>query len=467
MNQDIEYNAIFKPVFETEKRYVILCGGSNAGKSYFIQQLLLMRFMSIVGYNILCIRKIYDSIGGSIFHLFQKLIKKWDIESKVHDPKYRIENRKNGNLILFGGLKDKDQRERTKSITAVNGNIEAIFVEEATQLTKDDYLELDRRMRGESDTGIPKQMFFSFNPIIETHWLKNHFKIELNMDGGYTNRNDTYLKKVTIEHNRWTTDEDWQVLENYRKDGDEYSEMIYRYGLWGVLGQDNVVIPYALFYKARNNKIENPEGIFKVGCDPARFGKNKTVIYYGRGLKFLKKKEFNKSDSYQMADAICAMDDEFRMDKSILLEIKIDAGEGGGVIDILKKRITEEFLKNAKVFEIHNNGTPKNPLKYDNIATESWFEFKDQVECMQFLPGDDILFSQCTGRTYRFKELKGKTGREKTVKAIESKEKYKERYEELHGESPDSADAGVLFGYHPPEKAEPGIEVFYPGRKQK
>jgi len=448
----IEFNAIYEPVFTTKKRYVILCGGSNAGKSYFGQQLILSRFLSVPKYNVLAIRKVYDSVGGSIFHLFQKLIMQWEIGNKVHETKYMIENLINGNLIQFGGLNDDKQRERTKSITAPNGNIECILCEEATQLTIDDYRELDRRMRGESDTGLPKQMFFFFNPVIETHWIRKEFQLELSMEGAITRRDDVFVLRTTIEDNKWATEEDWEVLNRYEKDGEIYSYNVYRYGLWGAIDQDNVIIPYSLFYKARDNHIDNPEGKFKVGCDPARFGKNKTVIYYGRGNKVMQKKEFQKSDNFMIADAICDMDDYYRKDKAIPLDIKVDAGEGGGVVDILNRR----RLPNTSVFELHNNGSAKDAAKYENLAAESWFELRDNIECIEFIPNDEEMKSQCTGRQYMYKELKGRTGLGKTVKAIEPKEHYRERYEELHGQSPDSADAIVLWNYEP-ARYSPGI----------
>ena len=127
------------------------------------------------------------------------------------------------------------------------------------------------------------------------------------------------------------------------------------------------------------------------------------------------------------------------------------AGEGGGVVDILKRR----KLENATVYELHNNAVPKDGEKYENLAAESWFEFRDNVENIEFLPNDEEMKSQCAGRQYTFKELKGRTGTGKTVKAIEPKANYKKRYEELHGQSPDRADAIVLWNYEPPTRPEP------------
>lgn len=445
INKQIEFSEKYLPVFDTEKRYVILCGGSNAGKSYYIQQLLLMRFLTIPGYNILCVRKIYHSVGGSVYNLFLRLINEWGIRDRVRIVKYEIECLANKNIIAFGGMQNDEQRENVKSITAPNGDFQAVFMEEATQFDPGDFKEFDRRIRGIVIPNVTKQIFMSFNPVLETNWIKDEFKIELTQDDGWSNRNDVFLLKGTIDDNPWATKEDYEVLDGYEERGDEYSLSVYRYGMWGSLNDDNVIIPYSCFHKAQKNRIENPEGIYKIGCDPARFGDCETVIYFAKGLKFLGQKIMAKSDSFQIRNSILSLVERFRKDKNVELEIKIDAGGGGvGAIDML----ISENIENCEVFEIHNNGIPKNPKEYANIATESYFEFAKNVIDMEFLSNEQEMFSQVSSRQYTVKELSGKTGRAKTVRVIEPKEKFVLRY----GKSPDKGDAAVLCQYNPPRK---------------
>lgn len=445
VTRQIEFSEKYTDVFSTDKRYIILCGGANAGKSYFIQQLLLMRFLTIPGYNILCVRKIYHSVGGSVYNLFLRLIDAWGIRNRMRVVKYEIECLANGNVIAFGGMQNEEQRENVKSITAPNGDFQAVFMEEATQFDPGDFKEFDRRVRGAAIPGVIKQIFMSFNPVLETNWIKDEFKIELTRETGWSNRNNVFLLKGTIDDNPWATAADYEVLDRYDDLGDEYSRDVYRYGMWGAMSEDNVIIPYGLFYKAKSNRIKDPEGNYLIGLDPARFGKDEAVIYMARGLKFLCCKILKKSDSHQMRDAILALIRKYRKDENIKLEIKIDAGGGGsGTIDMLN----EMGLPNCEVFEIHNGGTPRRTGQYINIGTESYFEFGKRVIDMEFLPGDEKMFSQASSRQYTVKELKGKTGKAKTVLAIEPKEKFVARY----GESPNRADAAVLCQYKPPPK---------------
>ena len=72
----------------------------------------------------------------------------------------------NGNEILTTGL---DDPEKIKSIY----NITSIWIEEATELEKGDFDQLDLRLRNDSDNY--KQIILSFNPVSETHWIKAEF----------------------------------------------------------------------------------------------------------------------------------------------------------------------------------------------------------------------------------------------------------------------------------------------------
>ena len=72
----------------------------------------------------------------------------------------------NGSEIIFIGL---DNSEKIKSIAGIT----SIWIEEATELTLQDFNQLDLRLRGE--TGLHKEVIFTFNPISDTHWIKKRF----------------------------------------------------------------------------------------------------------------------------------------------------------------------------------------------------------------------------------------------------------------------------------------------------
>ena len=72
----------------------------------------------------------------------------------------------NDKQILFCGL---DDPEKVKSITPKNGVLERIFIEEATEIKRSAYLQLKKRLRGNSPHS--KHIIMAFNPILKSHWI--------------------------------------------------------------------------------------------------------------------------------------------------------------------------------------------------------------------------------------------------------------------------------------------------------
>jgi phage terminase large subunit len=67
-------------------------------------------------------------------------------------------------MIIFRGM---DDPEKIKSVQGIN----RIWIEEATELKKEDFNQLDLRLRGKKEI----QMTATFNPISAEHWLNTDF----------------------------------------------------------------------------------------------------------------------------------------------------------------------------------------------------------------------------------------------------------------------------------------------------
>jgi phage terminase large subunit len=134
----------------------------------------------------------------------------------------------NGSQILFSGL---DDSEKIKSITPAKGVLTDIWIEEATEIARDDFKQLEKRLRGESIH--PKRITLSFNPIFREHWLFSQFFG--NWDESKTAYSDSGLSilKTTYRDNRFLTQEDRDALEN---ETDPYYKAVYSNGEWGTLG---------------------------------------------------------------------------------------------------------------------------------------------------------------------------------------------------------------------------------------
>lgn len=218
------HNKHFLPLLKNENRYLVLCGGGGSGKSRFVALKILDRFLfEPVNHRLLLIRKTLPSLRRSSFQLIHDYIRLWNLESSCNISKFNmsIENLQNKNQIIAAGM---DDPEKLKSIERITG----VWIEESTELTYDDFTQIDLRLRGE--LGTYKQIILSFNPIDESNWIKKIFFDR--------SKEDTLIDHSTVEHNQFI-DADYRKVLDRLKEEDRNKYNIYRLGLWGRL--ENII----------------------------------------------------------------------------------------------------------------------------------------------------------------------------------------------------------------------------------
>ncbi|MBU8770326.1 PBSX family phage terminase large subunit [Cytobacillus oceanisediminis] len=223
------FNQIYldKDLLNNQDRYLVLMGGGGSGKSVFAAQKILIRMMKesdpVYKHRFLVLRKVKDTLRGSVFEQFKNIISRWNLGNLFQIPKGRSSELyikcKNGNEIIFAGL---DDVEKLKSIVGITG----IWLEEASEMDVEDYRQLDIRLRDK--TIWYKQIIISFNPISVTHWLKGEFFDQ-------KKANCTTLR-TTYKDNKFLESEQIEVLEGF-KVTDPYYYMVYALGEWGVIGK--------------------------------------------------------------------------------------------------------------------------------------------------------------------------------------------------------------------------------------
>ena len=213
-------NEAFLPLFFDRHRYLVLCGGGGSGKSIFAGRKVLERVTTERGHRWLVCRKVARTLRDSCFaQLRGQLAEHFPASgAKINASELRIVF-PNGSEILFAGL---DDVEKLKSIYDVTG----IWIEEASEITREDFNQLDIRLRGE--TRYYKQIILSFNPVSITHWLKRRF-FDVPDPRARTHRS-------TYRDNRFLDAEAVGTLEAFR-DTDPYYYQVYCLGEWGVTGK--------------------------------------------------------------------------------------------------------------------------------------------------------------------------------------------------------------------------------------
>lgn len=189
------FNDVYYPYLkEYDKRFSVYYGGAGSGKSVFITQKLLFKYLAMGGRKCLVVRKVDATLRDSCFALFKEIISQWGIYElcKINKTDMTIEL-PNGSIFLFKGLSD---RERIKSIA----NISDIWIEESTEIEQEDYDQLCLRLRSK----LPfNEIIVSFNPVSKSNWCyKRWFE-----DGANYNKDKTTILHTTYRDNRFLPQE--------------------------------------------------------------------------------------------------------------------------------------------------------------------------------------------------------------------------------------------------------------------
>jgi len=227
----------FNPIYQNKglnnnNYFQIYFGGSSSGKSYFLAQRVVLDVMK--GRNYLVVRKVKNTIRGSVFNEIKKSILNFGLAKyfKINQSEMTITCKINNKQIRFGGL---DDVEKIKSITPVNGVFTDIWIEEATEIIENDFKQLKKRLRGQSKHS--KRMTLSFNPIHKSHWIYKYFfsiwQDDKQFVKGKIDGLNCSILKTTYKDNNYLTKQDIINLEN---ESDKYYYEVYTLGEWGVLG---------------------------------------------------------------------------------------------------------------------------------------------------------------------------------------------------------------------------------------
>lgn len=239
-----EKSPSFLPLFADQSRYQVAWGGAGSGKSHIVARKILYRLLKEqdVAHNFLIIRKVDRTIKRSVFTLFRNIIARWKLTSEfnVNLADKTIVYKPTGGQIMFSGL---DDVEKLKSIEGVT----SIWCEEATELTQQDFEQLDLRLRG--DHGCLKQIILTLNPISEQHWIKKIF-FDDPMEGVFT-------LHTTYRDNAFIDAEYRMVMENKKKTNPRYYN-IYALGNWGTAE--------GLIFPSVKQRLVRPEEVAGLEC---------------------------------------------------------------------------------------------------------------------------------------------------------------------------------------------------------
>ena len=146
-----------------DKRYNVYYGGAGSGKSYGAVQKIIIKTL-FNQRKVLVIRKVGNTLRHSIYAVFKSILSKLGYPYSENKTDMTL-TLSNGSVFLFKGI---DDPEKIKSIA----DITDIVIEEASELTKDDFTQLDLRLRPKEKY---PQIFLMFNPVSKVSWVYEHW----------------------------------------------------------------------------------------------------------------------------------------------------------------------------------------------------------------------------------------------------------------------------------------------------
>lgn len=165
---------VFTRNMESQKRFVLNRGGAGSSKSHSLAQLLTYKFLNEKSKSILILRKSLPYLKISTLPLIYRVWDDMKVRSRFREEKLLLNYYYKDNWMHFGSI---DDSEKLKS-----SEWNYIWVEEATELSLQDFKVLRTRLRAPSVDGFRNQMFLSFNPIDEKHWIKKDVLDKLGPD---------------------------------------------------------------------------------------------------------------------------------------------------------------------------------------------------------------------------------------------------------------------------------------------
>lgn len=231
------FNDSFYPLLgDNEHDVILLVGGGGSGKSYFSFQRAVCRSIQDRR-KYLVVRKSATDLRRSCWVDLKNTLAQFKITSlcKVNETNMTVRLPNDSEFLCMG----IDDFEKVKSIP----NITDVIIEEASEITFDDYSQLKMRLRGNGT--LRNQIVLMTNPISKANWIYKFF-----YEDGCSESN-CLVHQSTYKDNRFINETTVRTLEGYK----DTNPMFYRVYCLGEFGS----ISKQVFTNYRSEELDIDE----------------------------------------------------------------------------------------------------------------------------------------------------------------------------------------------------------------
>lgn len=174
-------NTKYRPLFKGNKRYYFLMGGRGAGRSYGATQYITARLEHTEYFRCAVMRFVAGDIRNSIFQDIMDRIEETGKTHLMDIKEHQLRIKCGRNMINGIGFRksSSDQKSKLKSLASYN----CVVIEEADEISEEDFLQLDDSLRTTMSNII---VVFLLNTPPKNHWIvKRYFNLEASPIEGY------------------------------------------------------------------------------------------------------------------------------------------------------------------------------------------------------------------------------------------------------------------------------------------
>lgn len=230
-------------MFDYDTRTNVFYGGAGSGKSFFVAQKIIIKALREER-KVLVVRKVGATLKASVWDLFTDILAKMPQVIKSINKSEMIIDLVNGSRFLFKGL---DDSEKIKSIHGLTD----IVIEEATEITLDDFTQLNLRLRSKKPHN---QIHLMFNPVSKANWVYQYFFEHETAD--------CRILKTTYKDNPYLPEEYVQSILDLEARNPAYFK-IYVQGEFATLGK----LVFPIIHKRVITEEDTEGALFWVGMD--------------------------------------------------------------------------------------------------------------------------------------------------------------------------------------------------------
>jgi len=415
----------YEKLFDFETSYLLWGAGAGSGKSWLGCEWLMIQSIRYPNTRWFIGRNQLTNLMASTYMTWVKVCRNHNFTDWTFNGQQHYIQLKNGSRIDLIDLKYNPSDPLYEDL----GSYEFTggFIEEAGEI---DFRAFDvlktrigRQMNKEYE--IMPKILITCNP--KKNWLYQIFYKPFK-EG--TLPKDYAFIQALYSDNPYTSEEYGKSLESIT---DKVLKQRIMFGNWEYADDDNALMTYDTIQDLFTNTIIETDEKWIV-ADIARYGSDKTVFTYWRGLYCYKVEMFEKLGVDEVGEKL----------KIILRDEKIpyshcivdEDGVGGGVMDVV--RGVKGFQANRSAFPNRLTGKPDN---FRNVKAQCAYLLADlvnahkiRIDCSQEIK---TLLSE------ELAQIKRKDGDKEGKMEIEPKEKQKE----MLGRSPDIADTLVMRMY--------------------